>query len=109
MNDALAWPDRLRAELKTVGEEFTALAHLDDVFWQVQAILAGVGDVKDGNVFQTWIVQRYSDSVAIRLRRLGDRRSDSISLWRFLEDMKAEEGRLTRSWYKEMWPPDLKH
>ncbi len=43
MNESLAWDERLRSELKNIAQEFTNLGHIDDVFWQVQAIIARSG------------------------------------------------------------------
>jgi HEPN superfamily AbiU2-like protein len=109
MSEQVPWDDILRLGLKEISHEFTAVGHVDDVFWQVHAIMAGDANLKNGGIFQEWITRTYTDSVAIRLRRIGDRRKDTVSLWRFLEELKSAEGRLTRAWYKAMWPPDLAH
>ena len=45
-------------------------AHVDDVFWQVQAIFrANEALAVDGGTLQDWLGHLYVDSVAIALRR----------------------------------------
>jgi len=85
--------------LRRVWDDLVHLAHVDDVFWQVSAIIRDNPDINVGDVFQDWIAHRYVDSITIGLRRLADRRSDSISLWRVLQEMLSVASHLTRERY----------
>ena len=68
--------------------ELTNAAHIDDVFWQLQAIFDKNPEINTGDIFQIWLVDTYVDSITIRLRRLAQKNRNSISLWRLLEDWK---------------------
>ncbi len=68
--------------------ELTNAAHIDDVFWQLQAIFEKNTKINKGDIFQKWLVDTYVDSITVRLRRLADKDRKSISLWRLLEDWK---------------------
>ncbi len=73
--------------LRRVSDEIVHLTHIDDVFWQVQAVIRENNEIKVGGVFQGWIAHCYVDAVTAGLRRLADRRRDVISLWRVFQEM----------------------
>lgn len=85
--------------LRLVRDQLFDLAHIDDVFWQVQAIICENPDIKTGGVFQSWLERRYVDSVSVGLRRLADKRRNVVSLWRVLEEMKRVAPLLTKARY----------
>ena len=72
-------------------------AHMDDIFWQVQAIIRENPAIASGGPFQKWIAQCYADSVTAGARRLADERRDVVSLWRVLEGMVSIAPLLTKS------------
>ena len=89
----------LSSTLDRVSLEFTRVAHVDDVFWQVQAIIDQNSEINKSDIFQDWIGTTYVDSITVRLRRVADRSSGTISLWRLLESMKPHAVQFTRSWF----------
>lgn len=91
--------NKLQTTLLDISNELISAADIDDVFWQVQAIIRNNPQINVRNVFQDWIAKTYVDSIAIRIRRLVDTGKDTISLWRLLEEMKHHASRFTRTWY----------
>ena len=98
----------LRSDLGKIRSEVIHIAHMDDVFWQIQAVIQSNPAIDRPGIIQDWIARAYSDSVLAGLRRLGDRRRDNLSLWRVLESMKACTSLITRVWYVEMHEAELK-
>lgn len=78
----------LKDSLDQVVNELNMAAHIDDVYWQIIAIIQTNPELNGGGVFQEWLVYTYVDSIIIRLRRLTDKGKKTISLWRLLEDWK---------------------
>ncbi len=70
--------------------DLTNAAHIDNVFWQIQAIFENNPEINTGGIFQEWLVDTYVDSITVRLRRLADKGKKKISLWRLLEDWKRD-------------------
>jgi hypothetical protein len=90
----------LSKDLESLCGAVYRLAHVDDVFWQVQAILKANKDFEpDGAVFQNWMASCYADSIAVGLRRLVDADKRTRSLFRILEKMKPHAHEFSRSWY----------
>lgn len=94
----------LTATLGRVAHDLTTAAHIDDVFWQVQAIIGANSAINTSDIFQDWIADTYVDSIVVRLRRLIDRRDDSVSLYRLLEAMKPAASWFTRIRFVDQWP-----
>jgi hypothetical protein len=72
------------------------IAQMDDVFWQVQAIIRENPAIASGGTFQDWMAQCYVDSATAGVRRLADPGRDVISLWRVLEGMVSIVPLLTK-------------
>ncbi|MBT4484490.1 MAG: hypothetical protein HOC71_12530 [Candidatus Latescibacteria bacterium] len=100
--------DQLRDHLKKIQNQLIEVSHIDNVYWQLQAIIGENPEINYAGPFQNWITDTYSDSVAIRLRRLIDRKRHTVSLWRLLEDMKNIAINLTREWYQSMYDESFK-
>ncbi len=98
----------LKLMLDRLAGELVAAAHVDDVFWQIQAIIDSNAEINEADVFQDWIAITYVDSIAIRLRRLVDPRKDSISLHRLLELMKPTAEHFSRERFVGKWPDRAK-
>jgi len=96
-------------KLQRVEDRLFHLAHVDDVFWQVQAIIRSNPDINVGGVFQDWIEDCYVDSVTVGLHRLADRRRDVISLWRVLQEMVSVASHLTKERYLSLHDGPLRH
>jgi hypothetical protein len=107
MIEPLPWNVELRSMRRRVSGEVTTVAHIDDVFWQVQAIIAANPAINRTEVFYDWLGDTYVDSAVIRIRRLLDKQRSVISLWRLLEQVRAEHARFTRAWFNGLWSPDL--
>ncbi len=88
-----------RAWLDIVGNEITHLAHVDDVFWQVQAIVGANPSINKGDIFQEWLGTTYVSTLSVGLRRLVDRTKGTVSLVRVLDDMKRHASQLTKRRY----------
>jgi hypothetical protein len=84
----------LKKTLDQVVQELTFAAHIDDVYWQVNAIIQANPEINRPNVFLDWLVFTYVDSIIVRLRRLAGRGKNTVSLWRLLENMKAVKPQL---------------
>jgi hypothetical protein len=91
--------ETIKPTLNEISDELTDAAHVDNVFWQIQAIIKNNPSIDFSDVFQDWLAITYIDSIAVRLRRLADNSRSTKSLYRFLENMKSYSGELTRSWY----------
>lgn len=90
----------LNGDLESLQQSVNHLAHIDDVFWQMQAILKANTEFKeDGAVFQNWMAFCYADSMAIGLRRLVDTDSRTQSIYRLLEKLKPRSAEFSRTWY----------
>src|SRR5262245_51200075 len=99
LNEALA---RLRNAV-------SYLAHVDDVYWQVQAVL-GANEAlrRDARVFQEWMTNCYAESIAVGLRRLADHDHRTLSLYRTLERVKQRATEFTRAWFVGLFDPALR-
>ncbi len=71
-------------------------ANIDDVFWQVHAIIQDNPELQKGGIFQDWIADCYVLSVMVMIRTVVDGRRDSLSFKRLLEDMARNAQILTR-------------
>lgn len=88
-----------RSHLVEIRIELNGLVHLDDVFWQVQAILQHNPGLP-ASAFTFWIGSCYVAAITAGIRRLADRRKHVISLRRLLDDMERGAPQvLTREWY----------
>lgn len=97
MTDSESRIRKVRDMLDRVENELLVhIAHMDDVFWQVQAIIRENPTIASGGTFQDWIAQCYADSATAGVRRLADQRRNVISLWRVLEGMVSIAQLLTR-------------
>lgn len=99
------WGDNSRflKPLESAHQEIVSLAHIDDVFWQFQALLDGEPRSRDGGTFQKWIATLYVDSVAARIRRLADRTHGTFSLWRLLDAMRSDADQFTLERFIRTW------
>ena len=98
---------KLKNQLKEVGFEIYGIAHIDDIFWQVQAIIKENSEINRYVTFTRWIEMTYIDSILIRLRRLVDKSKGKISLWRLLNDLGKNNSLFTRDWFLSMHVGDV--
>lgn len=87
------------SDMHVIEGEILQLAHVDDVFWQVQAIIQANPAIPDSEVAAEWFGRMYVSTVSAGLRRLVDRTKGSVSLTRLLDDMSRHCTVLTRERY----------
>jgi hypothetical protein len=100
--------ESLKKKLEVISHELSNAGHIDNVFWQIQAIIGSNPEINHNDVFQEWIALTYIDSITIRLRRLVDKRRGSISLWRFLNEMKNISTYFSRERHIKSHEQDMK-
>lgn len=62
-------------------------------------IINGNPRLSNGNHFLTWVANNYLYSAAMSLRRLLDRRSDTISIYKLLDALQSNNYLLTKTHY----------
>jgi hypothetical protein len=102
MTDSSDLPQLWQDNRDHVWHAIQRLAHADNVFWQVQAILAANPSAHQDGELSNWMAQCYSDSAVMAVRRLCDKRKGSHSLWRLLTHMSAEPTILSKGRYVGM-------
>lgn len=103
---------RWNDEIEILYNQVVYLAHIDDVFWQVQAIAQAnkqLHDKSDG-IFLTWMINTYVATALVGVRRIGDgTRGNTVSLRRLIEDIESHgPSVLTRTRFVALYPEDLK-
>ncbi len=96
-------------QLAIIQQHLFDAANIDNIFWQVQSIIRENPNINKPNSFLDWITFRYIDSIGIRVRSFSDRRKDTVSLWRFLEELKNYAPSLTRDWFLSNYEDLTKH
>lgn len=100
--------EKLKDDLEKISNELSEAADIDNVFWQVQAIIANNPAINHNDFFQEWIASTYVDSIAIRLRRLIDRSRGTVSIWHLLDKMKQYSKYFTRERHVDLHEPKLR-
>lgn len=77
-------------------------ADIDNVFWQVHAIIQDNPELQKGGIFQNWIAYCYATSVMVGIRTIVGIRKDSLSFTRLLGDMASHAQILTRERFLEL-------
>jgi len=70
---------------------------------EVQGLIDKNPDIQIGTTFYWWLDNIYIESIAIGIRRQIDKRSDSISLRRLLEDIKNNPEIISRERFVASW------
>ncbi len=98
----------LDADLERLGDAVVHLAHVDDVFCQVMAIIGGNPELNQSDVFQEWLGMAYADSMVIGVRRLVDTNKQTVSLTRILERVKPRAADFKRAWFVGRLDPTIR-
>jgi hypothetical protein len=93
--------------LKEVGNEIKQLAWVDDVFWQVQAIVGANDGINKAGRFQRWLPYTYVQTTTIGLRRLTDKSKNTQSLSRLLNNMKSNATLFSRKRFVELHDKEI--
>jgi len=92
---------RLSGELERVHAEVYGLVWNRHVFWKVQEIIRGNKSLRGKPMtFNKWMAYMYCGAMAGAIRRLIDRRRDSISFVRLLNEVKTNPSCFSREQYK---------
>lgn len=92
---------RLCGELERIHSEVYALVWNRHIFWKVQEILRENKSLRGKpRTFNKWMAHMYCGASAGAVRRLIDRRKDSISFVRLLNDVKKNSACFSREQYK---------
>ena len=95
-------------EFDKVWADLKRLTQLDDVFWQVQAIVDSNPKLTARSVFLEWLGLCYSAAVMVGLRRLTEDSPGVVSFVRLLHDMERHsEGVLTERRFLMLWGEGL--
>ena len=94
--------------LKEIWRELLHLAWVDDVFWQVQAIIGSNESINKMERFQRWIAHTYTQTSLTGLRRLVDRTKNTKSLSKLLDSMQSNADVLTRERYLNLHDGGIK-
>jgi hypothetical protein len=110
MNDEVY--DKLNSELEQVYSEVRALRINQHVFWEVQELIRNNPDLKKPSTFYSWMGEMYAAAMSVAVRRLVDKRKDSVSFVRLLEQLKEMPQCVSREAYKGRFfkpsmPPDF--
>jgi len=92
----------VREDIERLRPMVTHVAHVDDVFWQVEAIIEQNPALHGDDVFRNWLGYCYTDSIVIGMRRLVDKRRDVASLVRALQKVKTHASDFRRDWFVGM-------
>ena len=99
--------EQWRSRLKNISSDLMHLAHLDDVFWQVQAVVDQSQVAQRDGTFIKWMGDCYTHAIVTGVRRLVDRTKGTDSLFRLLEEMGRKSATmLTRQSFRETWGED---
>jgi hypothetical protein len=69
------------------------------MYREIAAMIQANPSLPETSVVYEWITWGYGHSSAAAVRRLVDRREDTISLWRLLRDIERHPREITRSWF----------
>ncbi len=95
--------------LEDIWNELLHLAWVDDVFWQVQAIIGSNESINKMERFQRWIAHTYTQTSLSGLRRLIDRTKNTKSLAKLLDSMQSNADLLTRERYLRLHDSEIRH
>ena len=85
--------------MKEIQQDLATLLTSNSVFHEVRHIFATNKQIQVPTLFYRWISNNYADSVVIGVRRLADKHTKVISLYRLIEDISKNREAITRSYY----------
>lgn len=90
--------------LKRIENDVRRLLMDRYIFQETMEIVKANPATHDPNDFVDWFIRQYIHVATIRVRQQIDRRSDSVSLYRLLADLRQQATLITRDWYVGCWP-----
>jgi hypothetical protein len=98
--------NRLREWLDTICDGVTEAVVNDHIFWEVQKIIRDNPRLQNvSNIFYVWMGSTFVHSTVLSVRRQVDGGSDSISLYRFLLELKSYPDLITRDYHRSLYKP----
>lgn len=82
--------------LEDIWQQLLHLAWVDDVFWQIQSIIASNEKINKPERFQSWIAYTYVHTSLSSVRRIADNTKKTRSLSKLLDSMRSNTNLLTR-------------
>ena len=71
----------------------------NEVFKEVRHIINNNKNIQKPTLFPRWILNNYAHSIAVGIRRLSDKDTRSISLYKLIDDISKNREAITRSYY----------
>lgn len=99
MSDQVRY-QKLDAELERIYREIQSLRINQHIFWEVQTIIRRNPDLHKPSSFYSWMGNMYAAAMSASVRRLVDRRKDTVSFVRLLEQVKRYPDLLSRVEYR---------
>jgi hypothetical protein len=94
--------------LDTISHEMTLLVWSNNLYKEIREIVAANPAINTGNKFYDWLTRNYVHTTLMGLRRQLDRHKDAISLFKLLDDMKANYSLLTREYHLSLYSRDMR-
>lgn len=90
-----------RQEYETIYNDVVDLHHKRHIFRDTMAIIERNPALRaeGGYVFENWLVENYAVTLAVGIRRQGDRASDVISTAKLIADIENNATVITRDWF----------
>ena len=96
------------AWLEEVERHVTEIMGDRDIFQKVMKVVRANPKSHDPSDFLEWFSRHYSHSLVLSIRRQRDQNSQSVSLANLLRDMRNNAPLITRSWYLDQYPEDMR-
>jgi hypothetical protein len=94
---------KLSAELDVIRDEVVSLRVKQHMFWELQKIVGANPNINVANEFYDWIEEIYATSMSVAIRRQTDRTKNTVSFWRFLEQVERRPSVVTRNRYSTLF------
>jgi len=88
--------------------QLTDLVIGDYVYRRTRAIVESNPGIQKPGLLHGWIVDNYVDATAIGIRRMCDRRFESLSMWHLIHDVTVNHRAVTRASYVHRFPAEGK-
>ena len=91
---------KLDEDLGRIYGEIRALRINQHIFWEVQGMIRKNPNLHKASSFYGWMGNMYAAAMSAAVRRLVDRRKDTVSFVRLLEQVRKDPSLFSRASYK---------
>ena len=95
-------------QLDTIAKEVQSLLGDRYILRETMEIVRANPDTHKPNDFVEWFLRQYSVAASAAVRRQVDRRRDTVSLIRLLEDLARSASSITRAWFVGSYPEEMR-